>query len=376
MYQLTLPWIDGCPGGRGGRRRGERSQLCRAGEELRHAALALAGRRSPGSSRCLAPPCSRQLLTWPCARAELGRTARPVATAWRIASASGQRRLRQLLDRDLLVPGLGFAAAVNLKAEDAELLDLLVRLGVIDGLMAVDRQPDAFALAAHLVIIPVALPQYLVHLVQIGFDEHLVAPRFVVEKAPPAFAHVSLVAADFIMVGHPPAAELHAAVDEAVLAGELEFYPEHEVGITAPGAEEFIVRHGFRQRAADERARLDPPGFVRVAFPAFEGFAVADQLRPARRLGRNHGQRSQEENGYEPFHGSTITTRPPPHQARNLRAGSAPLAGENKKRFSRNSHFECFAGYGFGFGYGQNASFRQNDPGNWSGFTPSTSKLN
>src|SRR5712692_1725368 len=238
-------------------------------------------------------------------REELPRANRSRGQVWR----SSDRRLRQLLNHDLLVPRLSFPAAVNLKAEDAKRLDLLVRLGVIDGLMAVDRQPDAFAFAAHLVIVPVILLQYLVHLVKVGFDEHLVAPRFVVEKAPPAFAHVGLVAADFIMVGHPPAAELHAAVDEAVLAGELEFDPEHEVGIAAPGAEEFIVRHRFAQRAADERARLDPPGFVRVAFPPFEGFAVADQLRPARGLGRNHSQQSQEEKGNDSFHDSTITTR-------------------------------------------------------------------
>ncbi len=64
---------------------------------------------------------------------------------------SGQRT-----DANLAVPDLRFAPAVDLQRDASTLRDRRIRFGVVDCLRAVDEGDDAAALAADLVVVPLA----------------------------------------------------------------------------------------------------------------------------------------------------------------------------------------------------------------------------
>src|SRR5207247_5206846 len=63
--------------------------------------------------------------------------------------------LRQFFNRDVFVPGLRLAAAVDLQTDDAEQRNCIVRLGVIECLIAVERGAQPLALAPDDVFVPV-----------------------------------------------------------------------------------------------------------------------------------------------------------------------------------------------------------------------------
>src|SRR5580700_7654633 len=68
---------------------------------------------------------------------------------------SAPRMCSQLSDLDVLVPGFAGRAAVNLQADQAALLELFVRLGVIDRFQAVQPEFDVPPLAADHIIVPI-----------------------------------------------------------------------------------------------------------------------------------------------------------------------------------------------------------------------------
>ena len=86
-----------------------------------------------------------------------------------------RRQLLENLDPHIPVPRLARSAAVNLQADEAGLFDLRVGLGVIDGLIAVDPELNPFAFAADDVFVPVVPLQHLVHFLDVGFRDDLVA---------------------------------------------------------------------------------------------------------------------------------------------------------------------------------------------------------
>src|SRR6185503_14819121 len=108
------------------------------------------------------------------------------------------RRSLEFLDGQVAERDLGLAVAVDLEPDEAVLLEGFVGLGVVDGLDAVDRQPDALSLAPDLVRIPFAGLLGLLDEFGIGLGERLVAPRLVVEGAGHARADVGLVPAHLI----------------------------------------------------------------------------------------------------------------------------------------------------------------------------------
>src|SRR5439155_19143073 len=83
---------------------------------------------------------------------------------------------RQLLDADVLVERLRLRPAVDLQANDAAALDLVVLLRVVHRQRAVQPQPDARPLAADDVLVPVVVLDQLLYdgLFRLGQD--LVAP--------------------------------------------------------------------------------------------------------------------------------------------------------------------------------------------------------
>src|SRR2546427_685881 len=63
---------------------------------------------------------------------------------------------RQFFNRGVFVPAFRLSAPVNLQADDAKLRDCVVRLGVIEGLIAVEPGAQPFAFTADDVFVPLA----------------------------------------------------------------------------------------------------------------------------------------------------------------------------------------------------------------------------
>jgi hypothetical protein len=83
-----------------------------------------------------------------------------------------------------------------------------------------------------------------------------------------------------VVVGDAFGAELDAGI--GAFADELEFEAEDEVGVVAGGAEEFVTGDFSVEVARHDGALLDAEGFVGIAFPAAEGFAIEE--RPYRSI--------------------------------------------------------------------------------------------
>src|SRR5262245_37223739 len=104
---------------------------------------------------------------------------------------------------------------MDLQADESKLIERLVRLRVVNHRLAIDPRADPAALAANEVIIPILLLERLFDSLGFGFHQDLVPARFIVKRAPPAFAGVALVTDHFVgRVFRRLAAQLHASVYE------------------------------------------------------------------------------------------------------------------------------------------------------------------
>src|SRR5437870_2461291 len=96
------------------------------------------------------------------------------------------------------------------------------------------------------VIIPIVSVQYFIDRNHVGWKQNAIAPRLIINCAPPIrIAKITLITSQLGGIRHAPAANLHAAVDKAFGAGELEFEAQDEIGELAPGAEEIVFFDSF-----------------------------------------------------------------------------------------------------------------------------------
>ena len=65
---------------------------------------------------------------------------------------------------------------MDLQADDAALLDGVVRLGIIDSLLAVNPKLNVFALAADQIVIPIVALQNPLEFSHAGFSKYLLSP--------------------------------------------------------------------------------------------------------------------------------------------------------------------------------------------------------
>src|SRR4051812_29856489 len=70
----------------------------------------------------------------------------------------------QSFDNDIFIPGFGFAAAVDLEADDAVVRNVWICLGVIDGFYAVDPKLNVLTFATDFVVVPIVAVQDFVYL--------------------------------------------------------------------------------------------------------------------------------------------------------------------------------------------------------------------
>ena len=121
-------------------------------------------------------------------------------------------RLRKFFDANLAVRSLGRRAAVDLKGEDSASGDLLVTFRVIDCEVIVQPKLDPRPFATNAVIVPLVGPYQGRPSLAFRTGQDLVASTLVVEAAPPAVAHVRLIANDFMMIRDFSGSKLHAGV--------------------------------------------------------------------------------------------------------------------------------------------------------------------
>ena len=173
-------------------------------------------------------------------------------------------RGREFVDHDVLELRERRAAAVNLKADVPVERDGRIGLSVIERGDAVEPRTQARAFNADAVLVPIAGAHGRGDGGKLGgCGDDLVAPRFVVEFAPPAVAGVDLIAGHLGGLRHAQAAELHAAVDETDLgvAGEFDFQAKLEILKRARGREKLVLRNLCGGRPAGDGAVLDAPPF-------------------------------------------------------------------------------------------------------------------
>src|SRR5687767_8237843 len=155
-------------------------------------------------------------------------------------------RRPELFDDDVFEPGFSFAAAVDLDGDLALLWDGGVRLGVVDGLDAVDPELNAGAFAADAIFVPVATLQSRFEFRHIGLCQNLVPARLVVKGAPPCgIADISLVSPHFVRRSvDANAPNLDTGVHESFRTDEFEFQPKLKVAeVLSVCGEEFILRN-------------------------------------------------------------------------------------------------------------------------------------
>ena len=183
----------------------------------------------------------------------------------------------QLRQRDVAVPRFGGRATMDLEGDHAGQRDLGIRFGEVDGLGAVDIQPDARAFAANFVLVPVVGLKDLVDHAGLGLSEHAAAAGFIVQRPPPALAHIGLVPDHFVVVGDALGADLNAGVGlRATNEFHLQF--ENEILIGLLGAEKFVVGNLGLEVAGHHGALFDSEVF-QISIPAIEGFAVKNPDR-------------------------------------------------------------------------------------------------
>ena len=186
-------------------------------------------------------------------------------------------RGREFFDGDVLHLHERLAAAVDLDAELAPIGDGGVSLGEVRAHDAVKPGGDARTVGADDVFVPVIALDHRAERLHVRRRQHLVAARLVVKGAPPGWvAIVALVASHLGGIGDALAADLDAAVDEPILAGELDLEADDEIGEVGGAGEEVIVGYSLRQRSAGETTILHAPE-LRVAFPACESFAIEER---------------------------------------------------------------------------------------------------
>jgi hypothetical protein len=165
---------------------------------------------------------------------------------------------------------------VDLQRDDTGVLDALFRLDPDGGALAVDEEKDLRAVRHDLVAVPLAGLFEPRDEVRVGHREHLVPARLVVKAARIARADVRLVAGHFVgRVRDALAAELHAAVHEALCADELVFEAQVKVPVALARGEELIARIPL-QRSAHDDAIADAPDLVRLPLPPGERLAVEE----------------------------------------------------------------------------------------------------
>ena len=188
---------------------------------------------------------------------------------------------------------------MDLQGDDASVLDARLALDPDGGALAVKEKENLRAAGDDFVAVPVADLFKASDVVCVCLREHLAPARLVVERAGVASADVRLEAGHFVgRVGDALAAELHAAIHEALRADELVFEAQVEVFVALERGEELIARIPL-QRTANDDTVADAPDRVGVAFPAGERFAVEERDRG----GGDGEERGEREGEREPqFH--------------------------------------------------------------------------
>ena len=175
---------------------------------------------------------------------------------------------------------------MDLEGDDAGQRDLGVRFGEVDGLGAVDIQPDAWAFAADFVLVPIVGLKDLVDHASLRLGQHTAPAGFIVQRPPPALTHIGLIADHFVVVGDALGADLNTGVGLGT-ANEFDLQFENEILVGLLGAEKFVVGNLGLEVAGHHGALFDSEEF-QISFPAIESFAVKN---PGRFLGvhRRHG---------------------------------------------------------------------------------------
>ena len=201
---------------------------------------------------------------------------------------------------------------MDLQADEAiGVIDGRIRLGVVQGRLAVEEDRDAGTFGPDLILVPLS------HLLEFsyfglglhsvgtypaaGTSQELLATGFVIERSGMAMTDVGLIADHLVgRIGRALAPELHAAVHEAFGAGQLIFKGQAEVIKAALGREELIARIA-QQGAAHDLTVLDPPD-LGVAVPAGQRLAVEERDRRGAQA-EDAGEEAKDRN--EALHGVT-----------------------------------------------------------------------
>ena len=163
---------------------------------------------------------------------------------------------------------------MDLQGDDACVRNARLALDPNGGALAVEEEEDLRAARDDLVAVPVADLFEARDVVCVRLREHLVAARLVVERAGVARADVRLEAGHFIgRVWDALAAELHAAILEALRADERGFEAEVKVLVALQRGEELILGIPL-QRPADDCAIAHAPDRVRLALPTSERLTI------------------------------------------------------------------------------------------------------
>ena len=199
---------------------------------------------------------------------------------------------RQLLQHHVFIAHLG-RPAVNLERDDALPRNGRIGLRVIHRQHVADPDPDPVALGANPVPVPFVRGNVGDKFTRRA-GEKTVPARLIVEPAIKPRRKIRLVSAHLVVVGHPLAAEL----DAAVVLPPLELQRQVEVSVGPGRCQKLVSGRLCVRDTRDDFPVFHAPGFRRLTLPALKRFSVKERGRG--RVG-SETERTKENRKHEGF---------------------------------------------------------------------------
>ena len=241
----------------------------------------------------------RAALFFGCARGGAFRLGGRARWRWRLPGGR-TRRVRQLVDEEILDFHQQGSAGVDLDTQLAIQWDVAFPLGEIKCQLAIDPRADPAALAENPVVVPIPI---LDDLRQRGGvmrpDEFFVATMFIVQIPPVADARIDLIARHRGLSRFALTSHLDAGVHESLSLDEPDLELQVEVLIPAVRREKEVGGDFLLQRTADDHSVADLPPFFLTGrrFPTGEGLAVEKRDRCRVEQGREGCDENEKSHG-------------------------------------------------------------------------------
>ena len=167
---------------------------------------------------------------------------------------------------------------MNLEGDHTRASDCGIGFDVIHGLHSVEPKLNVATISADTILLPIVFWSSSLGLFddfEVRGGKHSIPAAFIVEVAFDVLADISLITADLVVLGNALRPKLNACVD-ILVALDLEFDTQIEIGELTRCGKELVPRRAFRKRTSDDGACFDPPRAVCIAIPVREGLSVEE----------------------------------------------------------------------------------------------------